>query len=78
VVKTPLLVLTLGRVMSFKGHHHTEATKARISKTRIGQQPTAATKAKMSKVKSGENHPFYGKKHSAEAKAKISAAKRRR
>lgn len=68
------------------GKHHTEATKQKISESRTGFRHTEATKQKMSESKtgiptgrdmSGKNNFMYGKQHSAESKAKMSAAKSR-
>jgi hypothetical protein len=54
-------------------YSHVEETKQKISKSLTGIKRTAETIEKMKSAKSGKNHPFYGKTHSAEAKASMSA-----
>jgi len=49
------------------GTTHTAETKAAMSKAHIGKTLSTETKAAMSKAKSGENHPMYGKTHTAES-----------
>jgi len=58
---------------SHKGETHSEEAKARISEALKGR--TAETLAKLSEAKKGENHPFFGKTHSAETISKISIAR---
>ena len=56
------------------GRHHSDETKAKISKAGIGREKSAETRRKISEANSGENHPFYGKTHSDETKKKLSEA----
>ncbi len=63
----------------------TEETKAKIAKANKGKSPwnkglvlgslSDDIKAKISNTQRGENNPMYGRKHSAETKAKMSLAK---
>lgn len=50
-----------GHSKSFKGKHHSEESKQKISDSRIGKY-------------GGENHSMYGKHHSEEAKKRMSDA----
>lgn len=52
---------------------HSESTKRKISKANKGQVRTEEQIKKMSIVSSGERNGNFGKKHTDEAKAKISA-----
>lgn len=54
-----------GRIPWNLGLHMSDESKAKVSKNRAGKN-------------SGENHPMYGKKHSEEAKRKISEANKGR
>lgn len=70
------------------GLKHTEATRAKLSAARLGWKATPEQRAKMSITRRGKKHramsewikrngnPFRGKKHGAEARAKMSAARR--
>ena len=68
----------------FYGKKHSEKARKKISKAHKGKKLSEETKKKMSEAKSGENHPMFGKKgeespnfgrkHTPEAKAKISKA----
>ena len=49
-----------------------EETKDKIREARKLQITTDETRAKLSAAGTGSNNHFYGKKHSAESKAKIS------
>lgn len=64
-----------------KGAKHTDETKSKMSKAKIGKNNqmfdkthSDETKAKNSTANSGENHPMFGKTHSDETKAKMSSA----
>lgn len=72
---------------SLKGHKLSEETKQKISKAHKGKKYSEERIQKMKEVKlteehkkklsialSGKNNPNYGKKHSPEVRAKISAA----
>lgn len=55
--------------------HHSEITRRRMSKTRLGRPNplhSEATKKKMSESRSGEKHHMYGKHHSEATKKKMS------
>lgn len=60
----------------FYGRTHTQETKDRISKTKMGVKMSDEFKAKLSVIFSGKNNPNYGKHHTPEAKAKIREAQR--
>jgi group I intron endonuclease len=60
------LLTTAGSLLGFK---HSEKTLVKMN----GKSPTPETIAKMSEAKTGENHPMYGKTHTTEVKAKMSA-----
>lgn len=51
---------------------HTEETKKKISKAHTGKRRSQEFRDKISKVVKGSGNPFYGKKHSEEAKKLIS------
>jgi hypothetical protein len=53
-----------------------EETKQKISKANLGKVVSEEAKKKNSKSHSGMNNHFYGKKHTAESRQKISEAKR--
>lgn len=80
-----------GEKNPFYGKHHTPETKAKISAIHKGKvispetrakmseahkNPSPETRAKLSASRTGEKNPFYGKHHTAETKAKISAKKK--
>ena len=63
----------------FKGHHHSDETKQKMSKSRIGcnngnygnhWHQSDELKALHSKISSGEGNGMYGKTHSEESKLK--------
>jgi len=56
----------------FKGKHHTEETKLKISKTLKGFKHTKETKKKISQARLKEKHSFYGKTLSIEHRQKLS------
>lgn len=68
--KNPMFGMSLPS--SFKGKHHTEEAKKKMSEQRKGKTLSKETKQKISKKVSGVNNPFYGKKHSEKSKKKIS------
>ncbi len=51
------------------GRKHTSEAKAKMSAAHMGHKHTAETRAEMS----GKNNPFYGKKHTPEALARMRA-----
>lgn len=55
---------------------HSEETKQKMSKAHTGKKFNDKTKAKMSIAKTKENHPFYGKTHTDDAKQRMSAARK--
>lgn len=57
--KAKVSAMFTGEGNPFYGHHHTEETKQKISKSRKGKR-------------SGEDHPMYGKHHTIEALEKMS------
>jgi group I intron endonuclease len=59
----------------FAGRNHSEGSKAKISESLKGHEVSAETKAKISSAVKGENHPMFGKTHTAEARVKVSSAK---
>ena len=63
-----------GESNPFHGKQHTQATKDRISASKIGTVTTLETRLLRSKIQSGEGNSFYGKTHSAESRKKISKA----
>lgn len=56
------------------GIKHTKAAKAKMSKFHSGKILSAEHKRQISKVTKGENNPNFGRKHTPEALAKMSAA----
>ena len=62
------------------GKHHSDETKAKLrkastgNKNMVGKHLSDATKEKLSKVNTGKPGTFLGRKHTAEARAKITAA----
>jgi hypothetical protein len=62
----------------FYGKTHSEETKRKISKYRIGKTFSEEHKQKISLALTGENHPFYGKTRSEETKQKMSIAAKNR
>lgn len=58
---------------SWAGHVHTESTKAKLREARLGRVRSEESKKAQSNTVSGENNPFYGKKHTEEAKKIIRA-----
>lgn len=63
-----------GNVPWNKGVAWSEEVKDKIRETRKLQAPCSdETRAKLSAAGKGENNHFYGKKHSVESKAKVSA-----
>lgn len=52
-----------------------EETRARMSEANKGRIHSEKTREKISVAIKGENHPYYGKKHSEESKAKMREAK---
>ncbi len=66
------------------GRKHSEETKLKMSEIRKGMFPSEETREKLRKAQGGENNPMYGKygkdnpnygrKHTEEAKDKISSA----
>lgn len=69
------ILKTAGNSLGFK---HSEDTKLKISATKLGSSHTEETKLRFKEVRKGtnakNNNPFFGKCHTAESKAKISAA----
>lgn len=57
-------------------YKHSEESKKKISKAHMGKTFNEITRAKMSLAKSKENHPFHGKLHTEDAKARMSAARK--
>jgi len=58
------------------GIKHSEESKRKMSKVRLGKKLSTETIKKMSENNTGENNPFYGKVHSKEAKLKMSKDRR--
>ncbi len=56
-------------------HLHTEQTKRKLSIIKTGTHHTDEAKERISKATKGENNPFFGRKHSEEAKTKISISR---
>lgn len=54
------------------GKKHSEETKEKIRKSKIGKKLSEETKSKMSKIRKGRSSPMKGKRHSEETKEKIS------
>jgi len=52
-----------------------EDVKKKMSESSKGCAHSKSTKKKISEATTGENHPMYGKKHSASAKTKMAKAK---
>lgn len=76
-----------GKPGSFTGRKHSDETIAKIKgktfEERFGEQKAAIIKEQLSKANTGENNPMYGKvggmngkKHSDEARAKMSMAQK--
>lgn len=55
---------------------HSEETKQKMSKAKIGQSRSKKSRVKQSSTMSGEGNHFFGKTHTEEAKAKMSKAKK--
>lgn len=70
-----------GGVGVFSGLHHSEESKSKISRALmgnthlLGHSPTNETRTKISISMSGDRNHFFGKSHSEESKALISAKK---
>lgn len=67
-----------GEIVTRKGCHHTEATRAKISAARLGipsnrpgYSPSPETRAKLSAALSGKPNPHTGHSQSPETRAKI-------
>lgn len=60
------------------GNKRTEETKAKISAALSGSKLKDDTKAKLSAANMGAKNPFSGKTHTAESRAKMSAARKRK
>lgn len=58
---------------SWSNHRHTEETKLKMSKARIGKTHTEEVKELISLSRRKENNSFYGKTHSQETKDLLSA-----
>jgi group I intron endonuclease len=65
----------LSKAGSSLGYKHTEESLTKISQIHKGRTVSTETKIKMSEAKTGENHPLFGKLHSAETKAILSEAR---
>jgi len=79
--KRKLSEVRIGEKNHFYGCKHSEETKLKLSKFRLGIRPSDAVRQKMrenSPHLSGSQHPMWGKKHTAEARAKMSAAQKGR
>ena len=59
---------------SFKGKHHSDESKKKLSAAHKGKHLSEKTKLKISNAIKGELHPMYGKHHTEEARKKISDA----
>jgi hypothetical protein len=68
--KAKLSAWQIGRVLS-------PEHKLKISQSRKGQLPSEGHRNKLVLARLGRNNPFFGKHHSPETKAKLSAAKRK-
>lgn len=55
------------------GHQQSAATKAKRRLSMVGHKTPAETRARISAALSGEKHPLYGKRRSAETRARQSA-----
>jgi len=64
-------------VKGFTGHHHSEATKLKLSLARRGCHNSPLTEFKRGQV-SGPNNPFYGKHHSEKTRMRWSKIRRGR
>ena len=63
---------------SLMGRKRSDETKAKISATLSGTTKRDETKAKISAANVGAKNPFSGKKHTAESREKMRAAKKRK
>lgn len=63
-----------GRVASFKGKHHSEETKLKISKSRIGKYTGKDNPNYGNHKIAGENNSFFGKRHTKKSIKKNSMA----
>ena len=61
---------------SFKGKHHSDETKKKLSAAHKGKHLSDETKLKISNAIKGDLHTMYGKHHTEETRAKISDALR--
>lgn len=59
-----------------KGNMNNPLTRAKMSESAKGKIINDATRAKLSAANKGQNHPFFGRHHSEESKAKMSAARK--
>lgn len=62
----------------FLGKKHTDETKHKLSILNTGKKLSTETRAKMSNAQMGNKNGFFGRTHTKEARAKISAACKRR
>lgn len=60
----------------FKGIHHTEETKQKMSESHKGRTFSDESRIKMSEANRGKNNPMYGKQHTEETRRKISESKK--
>ena len=80
--KTPEQIAAFSKLMKGRrlrlGAKLSEETKAKISASHTGKTYTDEYKAAMAIACAGDKNGFYGKTHSAETRAKIAEANRRR
>ena len=60
---------------SMRGRHHTEESKRKMREVSTGRRLSEETKRKLSVATTGERNPNWGKRHTNEAKLKMSKAK---
>lgn len=58
-----------------RGIVFSKETREKMSKSHKGFKPTAETRKRLSLCRIGEKNPLFGRHHSAETRAKISASK---
>jgi len=64
--------------VGMKGMKHSKKTLKKMSEASMGMKHSKETRNKISAANSGENHYFYGKTHSPEARKKMSETHKNR